>query len=512
MDWYGWHMTPAYPSEPEMMIDSEDTNPERLFNRLQAVIDSARNNILVGKLTDLVFEVSAGTNCSIENVIGKDYYASLSPGERITMLIQLRVHLPEPRLPTHPPMTNSDHTRELDVRLGTSSHTVLTVKLQYRHSFRLYEPQSSIQTECRIKNFIPRSIQNGNPSVSQVGVIREAQREIQKRVVFYIASQIYAPRALQLLSTYFGVTGDNSVCPEYVQAVTRELKGHIRTLNLANLTSNGAAGIDSGKGPFGHFGVGLFRAARYKPSSWMPYIQDQEAPCFLYSNYPIMGEGNQLPQGQANASRNQARQADRRRIMKEDNEDDTARIIATPSQYTLTSFKPSSEMTRKPNQRAVPAITDTITHGAQTQQPLQRSAYGSQSSKHHQATLAATTTAGPSSSSFPSSNTNTYRTWNDPKPIQVEQIPPLNQALAAGAQVLIVRDHERFARELELAGNKPSSSSSFFSSSSNDDDTMTISSRNGNGKWKGQGKGKAREIGDEIRKMGVRKWLGQKEK
>jgi hypothetical protein len=381
MEWDGWHVRPAYLSEPEMMITSEDPNPELLFNRLQVIIDAARDSVVVGKLTDLLFEVSAGNNCSIENVIGKEYYTSLSPGERITIFIRLRVHLSEPRPSTHQPMTNLNRVDELDVPLRASSHTVLTVKLYYKHSLRLYETQSSIKTECRIKNLIPGSVRNSNLSMSQEALLREAQREIQKRMVFYLASQIYAPRALQLISTCFGTRGANSVCPEYVQAVIRELKGHIRTLDLANLTSNQAAGTDSGKGPFGHFGVGLFSAARYKPTSWIPQIQGEpevDVPYFLYSRYPIVGEGDQLVQGQANASWNQARQTDWRPSGIEVNEDDTARIITGRSKYTLTSYVPSSEITPRPNQRAAPTVTGTTTHGVQTQPPLV-SAHGSQS-------------------------------------------------------------------------------------------------------------------------------------
>lgn len=275
----GWVLRSMYRSELECVSPKKDADDTCLFNDLRSVILQARGGIMSGKLTDLVLEIGAGTDCSIEGVIGPKKFSSLRPGETITAVVKVKVGLSSPWTDSVCAvmqrqsllLDSTDLLEEIHVMLGSSSFTILTAKLRYHHSLFPPGTSCSIMAESNIKKKLPGSTWNKNPSKLETLQASEIRTWVQKRLVFNLATHQSPENALSTLKTYFGDAGDRSVCPRYIKLVMDELKYQVRVFDrLESLKISEGIFEDNSvsDGSYEHFGNKLFEVTDFKPLDW----------------------------------------------------------------------------------------------------------------------------------------------------------------------------------------------------------------------------------------------------
>lgn len=282
----GWNLRSMHRSELEYINDKKGRDSTSLFNRLRNTILQARGGIITGKLTDLILEITAGTNCSIEGVIGKKQFASLRPGEAITALIKMKVAGSPPssspvslNRQESDPLVNSDNLLdELDIMLGASSFTILTAKLRYNHSLFPSGTKCSIVAESNVRKQTRGSKWDKNTAGVEIMKASECKVSVQKRLVFHLATHQSPRNAISALRNQFGDAGDRSVCPRYIKLVMEELSYQARVLERlrSSRISEGVSDTESvSDGPYEHFGEGLFDIPDFKPLEWIPECSDE---------------------------------------------------------------------------------------------------------------------------------------------------------------------------------------------------------------------------------------------
>lgn len=363
----GWKLRSLYRSESEFVSLNKDEDETSLFNRLRNVVSHARSGRISGKLTDLVLEVNAGNDCSIEAVMGKGSYLSLQPGEVILALVRVRVGQHYPPLPSSStesldsPSNSCALMDELKSILKASSTTLLTAKLKYKYSLFPSKTRCSIIADCNVEQEAPgfesdKSISNGSPQQAS-----PSQVLVQKRLVFYLATHHSPRRAISSILDYFGADGRGSVCPNYVKLVLEELKYQARILERLDPSDVGWITAGDGENLYEHFGQGLFDIPNFKPQEWLSPMTTCKAGGGLKE--PVLQIENKwnTPQtlGQGEVV---VRQGSRKYLVDtsekeqgDDNSSEWSTVFGSLSKYSLSARMP----TRSSNHR-VEALSDEI--------------------------------------------------------------------------------------------------------------------------------------------------------
>lgn len=274
----GWKLRSLYRSESEFISLKKDGDETSLFNRLRNVVSHARSGKISGKLTDLVLEINAGNDCSIEAVMGEASYLSLQPGEAILALVKVKVGQNYPSLPSSSmesldsPSDSCTLMDELKSILRVSSTTLLTAKLQYKYSLFPSKTRCSISADCNVEREAPgfesdKNVSNGMPQQAL-----PSQTLVQKRLTFYLATHHSPRRAISSIVNYFGADGRDSMCPNYVKLVLEELKYQARILERLDPSDVGRITASDGENLYEHFGQGLFDIPNFKPQEWLPPV------------------------------------------------------------------------------------------------------------------------------------------------------------------------------------------------------------------------------------------------
>lgn len=268
----GWKMHSSCRSDLEFVGDKKQQDNALLSILLQTAVSRARYGKISGRLTDLSLEVNAGDNCSIEGVMGKKTYSSLRPGEIITALVKVKVGAwrrygssSSVNEDSDSPPNSFDLLDELDLMLGTTSTTLLTAKLKYKHSLFPLGTLCSITGSCEVKHTFSEAQGDKVPPEADIYPVW-----VQKRLMFHLATHHSPRNAIVTLIGQFGVDGRNSVCPNYFKLVINELKYQTRVLE--RLESSAVNSIISSDldNLYEHFGQGLFDIENFKPMEWMP--------------------------------------------------------------------------------------------------------------------------------------------------------------------------------------------------------------------------------------------------
>ena len=252
-------------------------------NDLPALLAHARLGKSSGALSDLILEVKAGPGCTIEGVMGKNTLSSLHAGEKILALVRLKIGtipmIASALADVAPDITSPsslDLLQELDIMLGETSTPILTAKLRYKHSLLPADAHVSVKTEARLKSHISQLEAKRSPSDPPSPGSNERQTQVQKHLVFYLATH-HSPRdALATLREQFGENGCRSICPGYIQLVTEELRYQARITERFDLQDDARPG--KAQSPYEHFGEGLFDVENYRPQDWITIPDDIPRP------------------------------------------------------------------------------------------------------------------------------------------------------------------------------------------------------------------------------------------
>ena len=287
----GWKLSSSFSDSLQFMSRKKDKERGSLFSRLRNVLVMARRGKACGKVTDLVIDIEAGPNCSIEGVMGQKDIAEIRPGEMVTALVKVRVgasaakgYTLSPSLASqasNSPSNPRDLLDELDEMLGASPAPILVAKLTYRHSLLPTGTRCSTVAAAKLKRSVP-----GNPSTTSTtkrpdAVVAENRIAVQKRLAYYLATHHSPRHAILSLQEHFGDHGCQSSCPKYIRLLIEELKFHARVVERFDVPTLIRANPSLDRHPstshtYEHFGHGLFAASNYKPQDWLIGVPDDD--------------------------------------------------------------------------------------------------------------------------------------------------------------------------------------------------------------------------------------------
>ena len=267
----GWKLRSLFGNEPQAVSKKKDLDPTSVSNRLRVLISQARSGKVLGNLTELVLEVSAGPDCVIENVIGKVEYNEIHPGEVFSVVFKLRALAATVQgySLSHTPTQSSDALlnrndvlSQLDKMLGTTDAKILTARLTYKHSLLPAGTTCSVTTECHVERRLPDPGQKPVPSNFNA---KDCTVLVHQRLAQHLATQGSPRNALTTLNIEFGDRFQLSACPEYINLLAKELKYQARVLQrleIEALTKKPAA-VHANR-PLQNIGQGSIGAEKYK--------------------------------------------------------------------------------------------------------------------------------------------------------------------------------------------------------------------------------------------------------
>ena len=269
----GWILRSLSGNEPQAVSTKKDLDETSVPNRLRDLIPQARSGKLLGYLTELVLEVSAGPDCTIEGVIGKVEFTKLHPGEIFTVLFELTV-FPTPLQLSRTPTLSSeallntkDVLNQLAERFEPTAPKILTARLTYKHLLLPAGTTCSVTTECRLKRRLPDS--DHIPSLPKTTPLqaRDCTVFVQKRLAYHLATHGSPRTALAALRNEFGDGFNFSPCPDYVDLLAKELKYQARIVERLEIETSPkkSSAIHATNSPYENLSQGLLDAEGCKP-------------------------------------------------------------------------------------------------------------------------------------------------------------------------------------------------------------------------------------------------------
>ena len=267
----GWKLRSLSGNEPQAVSTKKDLDPTSVSNRLRVLIPQARSGKVLGSLTELVLEVSAGPDCVIEGVIGKVEFNELHPGEVFSVIFKLRALAATvqgyslsdtPTRSSEALLNKNDVLSQLDKMLGTTKAKILTARLTYKHSLLPAGTTCSVTTECHVERRLPDPDQKPNPSKLNA---KDCTVLVQKRLAHHLATHGSPRNALTTLNIEFGDKFQLSACPEYINVLAKELKYQARVVQRLEIeASPKKSAVVHANRPLENIGQGPFGVKKYK--------------------------------------------------------------------------------------------------------------------------------------------------------------------------------------------------------------------------------------------------------
>lgn len=243
----GWKLRSLSGKETQAVSTKKDLNPTSVLNRLRVLIAQARSGKLLGNLTELVLEVSAGPDCIIEGVIGKIEFTKLHPGEVFTAIFRVKfcpttaLGYSLSRTPTQSlevlPNTR-DILSQLDKALGPTAAKLMTARLTYKHSLLPAGTTCSVTTECHIRRCLSDSDHTPHPPKPNSLQARDCTILVQKRLAYHLATYGSPRNGLTALRNEYGDGFRFSPCPDYVNLLAKELKYQARIVERLEIEAS----------------------------------------------------------------------------------------------------------------------------------------------------------------------------------------------------------------------------------------------------------------------------------
>ena len=243
----GWKLRSLSGKETQVVSKKKDLDPTSVTNQLRILIFQARGGKLMGNLTELVLEVSAGPHCIVEGVIGNVKFTELHPGEVFTVLFRLKVRdaaLQEysffgtPTQSSESLLSTKDVMSQLDTMLKATDAKIFTVRLTYKHSLLPAGTTCSVTTECHVEKLPPDPDQALSPLTPDFLQARDCTIVVDQRLAYHLATQASPRNALKLLYNEFGDKFQSSTCRDYINLLAEELKYQARIVERLEITAS----------------------------------------------------------------------------------------------------------------------------------------------------------------------------------------------------------------------------------------------------------------------------------
>ena len=247
IDCNGWKLRSLSGNGIQVVSKRKDLDPMSVTNRLRVLIAQARSGKRLGSLTELVLEVSAGPDCSVEGVMGNVSFSELHLGEVFTVLFRLKVrgatvedYLPSGNFASSSEtlLSANDALGSLEKMIGTIETKLLTARLTYKQSLLPAGTTCSVMTDCHIKRRPPDPDQEPTLSHSKYLLAKDSTVLVDKRLAYHLAAQRSPKNALKTLRNEFGDKFQYSACQEYIHFLATELKHQVRLLERLELDAS----------------------------------------------------------------------------------------------------------------------------------------------------------------------------------------------------------------------------------------------------------------------------------
>ena len=269
----GWKLRSLSGIDPQAVSTKKDLDATSVSNRLRSLIAQARNGKLLGNLTELFLEVSAGPDWIIEDVIGNMEFIELHPGEILTVLFKLRFRPATIQghsfsdTQSEASSNTKDILNELDKMLVATDAKILTARLTYKHSLLPTSTTCSVMAECHVKRRLPDLGQQLSPSRSKSRQDSDCTVLVQSRLAYHLATHGSPRNALKTLHIEFGDRFQFSSCPEYINLLAQELKYQARIIERLEIKASPQKPppIHAAHSPRENFSPGPISAETRKP-------------------------------------------------------------------------------------------------------------------------------------------------------------------------------------------------------------------------------------------------------
>ena len=289
----GWQILPSQTDRVQTLTSGKGLDERELHDEIRTLVSHARAGSSPGRLVDLVLDIKAAPNCSIEGVMGKSEYRVLQPGQRIAAMVKVKlgaIHVVDSSLSTFPreprtPSGSVDLLKELDALLEQDSVPIMKAKLRYKHSMLPSDTQCSVKADACIKRRareLDMNLRSREWKESDPPQLNDSQTIVQKQLIYHLATHHAPKHALSTFCQEFGEDGSLSICPEYLRLVVEELKYQARILERFEISTSGSSHMTAAQeGAFEHFGQGLFDITNYRPQDWLTIPEEALRPMRL---------------------------------------------------------------------------------------------------------------------------------------------------------------------------------------------------------------------------------------
>ena len=283
----GWMLRSLSSCEPRAVSATKDTDPKSLFNKLRVLVSYARRGKLLGRLYDVVLDITPGPNCSIQGIMGSSQWPIINLGEPHTVLVKMHVRTPKARgyslYPNSDKSTKAaprdDIVGELDEMLGLSAVKLLTATLRYKHSLLSQNIVCSVTAHCQLKSQILCPDQS-KTQAPKFPLLPACKALVQNRLAHHLATHGLPKYALSSVQREFGELCSPSSCPPYISLIIKELKFRSRLMDRIEIDlSPRKPGLESSNQEADRISDcharGLDRAMYYRPEDWIAEAIDE---------------------------------------------------------------------------------------------------------------------------------------------------------------------------------------------------------------------------------------------
>jgi len=206
-----------------------------LKNKIADLLYDARNRLLTGSLTNAILKVeTVNRYCSIEEVVGKQQFAVLSPGEVHNVLVKVNV-----KRCTNPPASLTEILfAELENLLGVVATELIQVSITYQHS--IFSSNTTLRTSavCELPRHDTSSIWvNATMTTPPRSEQYHAQSEVFHKLLLCISASRHPKDAiatLQSLQLPAAVKGNLLVL---LESIKTELSYQLHVMNMYKITT-----------------------------------------------------------------------------------------------------------------------------------------------------------------------------------------------------------------------------------------------------------------------------------
>ena len=223
----GWRIRSMTGKEPRSESRKTDGDLDDLEQDLMNLVHHARSGQTLGMLNSVGVELTAGSDSTIEEILGSRYFEYLQPGEVRSIIIKIKckgTKATKNSVSVSAAVPNDDDLfGELETMLnGWAATPILHAQVRYSHPWLPKDVICSVARTCNVRHVINMP---GNLDMMRkpTSVLESAERLIVHRhLAFCCFTQLSPLAAMSALERVIATGDGRMACPEYVALLMKE--------------------------------------------------------------------------------------------------------------------------------------------------------------------------------------------------------------------------------------------------------------------------------------------------